>query len=148
VPRVEFDMETEVSPERVIAGLTDFSERRPEIWPGLNPDMYRVYEVGESSAVVREGNSKSIWAKERYDWSKAGVVRWEVLESSFCAPGSYVEARVAPSDGGSRIHVTWERRPTTFMARAVIVPLIKLTGGAPVKSSIRRGLERIKAQES
>ena len=31
---VELDIEdTSLSPERVVSALTDFSERRPEIWP-------------------------------------------------------------------------------------------------------------------
>lgn len=140
--RVEFDMVTDVPPERVIGALTDFTERRPELWPGLKAKEYRVYEVGETSAVVREGTGGQIWAKERYDWSRPGVVRWEVLESGFCAPGSFVRAEVAPSDGGSRIHVTWERQPITFSAR-LIMALIVLTRGAPVKGSLKKGLDRI-----
>ncbi len=140
--RVEFDMDTEVPPQRIIDALTDFSERRPERWPGLNAKEYQVFEVGDTSATVREGNGGSIWAKERYDWSRPGTVRWEVLESGFCAPGSFVQAEVAPRDGGSRIHVTWERQPTTFAAR-LILAMIVLTRGAPVKSSLKKGLDRI-----
>ncbi|MGH2691413.1 MAG: SRPBCC family protein [Actinomycetota bacterium] len=140
--RVEFDMDTEVPPDRVIGALTDFTERRPELWPGLKPKEYQVYDLGDTSALVREGSGGSIWAKERYDWSRPGVVRWEVLESGFCAPGSFVQAEVAPRDGGSRIHVTWERQPTTFTAR-LLLALIVLTRGGPVKGSFKKGLDRI-----
>src|SRR4051794_18185027 len=52
--RVEFDVESSAAPERVIAGLTDFTPRRPELWPGLNAAMYRVYEVGDTWAEVQE----------------------------------------------------------------------------------------------
>jgi hypothetical protein len=142
VARVEFDMETEVQPERVIAGLTTFTEDRPELWPGLKAKEYRVYELGETSAVVREGSGGQVWAKERYDWSRPGFVRWEVIESGFCTPGSYVQAEVAPSGGGSRIHVTWQRQPTTLLAR-VMLGLIVLTRGGPVKASLKKGLDRI-----
>lgn len=143
--RVEFDMETDLSPERVIGGLTDFTERRPELWPGLNAKEYEVYEVRDTSALVREGSGGQIWAKERYDWSKPGVVRWEVLESGFCAPGSFVQTDVTPRDGGSHIHVTWERTPTTFFAR-LILGLIVMTRGAPVKGSLKKGLGQISKQ--
>jgi hypothetical protein len=143
--RVEFDIVTELPPQRIVDGLTDFTERRPDLWPGLNPKEYEVYEVGDTHAVVREGNGGQIWAKERYDWSKPGVVRWEVLESGFCAPGSFVQAEISPRNGGSTIHVTWERTPTTFLAR-IIMGLIVITRGAPVKSSIKKGLERIAEQ--
>ncbi|MGH2676524.1 MAG: hypothetical protein ACRDH1_14065, partial [Actinomycetota bacterium] len=101
------------------------------------------YEVGETWAEVREGTTKGIWARERYDWSRPGVVRWEVQESSFCRPGSYVEAEIAPrSEGGSRIRVTWERSPISLRSR-LMFGLIVLARGAPVKSSLRKGLERI-----
>lgn len=142
MPRVELDVDTDIPPEPIIAALTDFTERRPELWPGLNPKEYQVYEVGDTWAIVREGNGGSIWAKERYDWSKPGVVRWEVLESGFCLPGSFVQAEVTPRDGGSRIHVTWERHPKKLVHRLMLGTIV-LTRGAPVRASIKKGLDRI-----
>jgi hypothetical protein len=144
--RVEFDIDTPLPSDRIIAGLTDFSDRRPDVWPGLNREMFKVYEVGDTWAHVQEGNSPSIWARERYDWSTPGTVTWTVEESSFCTPGSFVRAEVTPRDGGSRIHVTWERHPTTLMARFVILPIIVLTRGAPVRSSLVKGLRGLEAQ--
>jgi len=145
--RVAFDMETEVSPERVIGALTDFTERRPDLWPSLKREEYEVYEQGATNARVREGSSGSIWAVERYEWSDPGVVRWEVEKSGFCRPGSFVQTEVHARDGGgTRIHVTWERHPSTFLAR-LILGMIVLARGAPVRSSIRKGLERIAADE-
>jgi hypothetical protein len=140
--RVEFDMETGLPPQRIIDALTDFTARRPKLWPNLNAEHYKVYEVGDTSAVVMEGGGPQIWAKERYDWSKPGTVRWEVLESGFCAPGSYVQAEISARDGGSNIHVIWERIPTTLMAR-FLLGVILLTRGAPVKFSLQKGLDRI-----
>jgi hypothetical protein len=145
VPRVEIDIESSASPDRVIAGLTDFTARRPELWPGLNPEKYRVYEVGETWAEVQEGNNDMIWARERYDWSTPGTVRWTVTESSFSLPGDFVEAIVSPGPGGgSLIHVTWSRHGTTLAAKAMLA-LIVLTRGLPVKQSILAGLRRIEA---
>lgn len=130
----------------MLAAFTDFTERRPDIWPGLKREMFKVYEVGDTWADVQEGNSPSIWARERYDWATPGTVTWTVKESSFCTPGSFVKAEVAPRDGGSSIHVTWERHPTTFMARFVMLPMIVLTRGAPVRSSLVKGLRGLEAQ--
>ncbi|MGH2710194.1 MAG: SRPBCC family protein [Actinomycetota bacterium] len=140
--RVEFDIDSELPPQRIIDALTDFTERRPEIWPGLSAKEYEVYEVGDKAAVVREGNGGQIWAKERYDWSEPGVVRWEVLESGFCEPGSFVQAEIKPKGTGSEVHVTWQRVPTTFAAR-LIMGLIVMTRGAPVKGSLKKGFDRI-----
>jgi len=141
MPHVEFDVETVLPPDKVKGALLDFTDRRPDIWPGITREFYEVYEVGATSALVKEGTRPpGIWAKERYDWSTPGVVRWTVEESNFCTPGSFVEARVEPKDGGgSRIHVTWERTPTTFVAR-LMMQMIKLTGGRPIRSSLNKGL--------
>src|SRR5881397_484355 len=47
MPRVELDVDTNLPPERVREALLDFSDRRPEIWPGIEPSLYKVYSVGE-----------------------------------------------------------------------------------------------------
>jgi hypothetical protein len=108
--------------------------------------MYRVYEVGETRADVQEGNSNSIWAREHYDWSMPGIVRWTVQENSFSTTGDYVEVIVKPgSPGGSRIHVTWSRRGKTLPAR-LMVGLIGLLRGMPVKRSTEAGLRRVEGQ--
>src|SRR5438874_699136 len=111
MPKVEMDLETPVAPERVRAALLDFSDRRPELWPGIEPSLYKVYDVGETTADVQEGSKMPgtrIWAREHYDWSDPVKIRWTVVESNFSTVGSYVEASVLPRDGGgSRVHVEW-----------------------------------------
>jgi polyketide cyclase/dehydrase/lipid transport protein len=146
MPKVELDVETTVSPERVRAALLDFSDQRPQLWPGIDPSLYEVYAVGDTSADVQEGSKMpgmTIWAKEHYDWSEAELVTWTVQESNFCAPGSYVSALITPrGDGGSRIHVVWNRTPTSIVGRVATV-LIQLTGGKPVATSIRKAMTRL-----
>jgi hypothetical protein len=143
MPKVAFDLETALPPERVTAMLTDFSERRPHLWPRLWKDAYEVYSVSETSAEIREGNrSPRIWARERYDWSRPGVIRWEVVESNFCVPGGFIEVTVTPSDsGGTRLHVHWNRSPSSLVG-ALVTTLIKVTGGAPVKRSFHAGFKQ------
>ena len=142
MPRVEFDMHTPLPSERVLEMLTDFSDKRPDIWPGLWRDAYEVYSAGAKTAEVREGSkSPKVWARERYDWSVPGTVRWEVLESNFCKPGSFVEARVKPRNGGSTVHITWNRTPTSPMGY-VATALIVLTRGGPVKASLNSAFKR------
>jgi hypothetical protein len=146
MPRIELDVETSVPPEKVIAALTDFSDRRPDIWPGLSRQFYEVYSVGETSAEVREGNPPGFWAKETYDWSTPGKVTWTVRESSFCKPGSFVSADVKPkADGGSTVHITWEREPSNLKGRFAVV-LMKLTKGTPIAKSFRDGMEILEKQ--
>ena len=148
MPKVEVDVDTSVSPERVRAALLDFSERRPEIWPGLAADLYEVYEVGDTWADVKEGSTMpgtSIWAKEHYDWSSPEVVTWTVRESNFCTPGSFVSARITPREGGgSRIHVVWSRTGTSMVGRFAVA-MIKATRGKPVVASLKKGLAQLEA---
>ena len=74
--RFESGFDTKASPEQVLAALTDFSDKRLETWQGtLDPDKFEVYEVGETSARVREGSKRpDVWAVEQYDWSEPGHI--------------------------------------------------------------------------
>jgi Polyketide cyclase / dehydrase and lipid transport len=148
--RVELDIDTPLSPEKVLSGLTDFSERRPEIWPGLHPSLYEVRSLGGTWAEVKEGSrlpGMTVWAVERYDWSVPDTVTWTVKESNFSAPGSSVSAQVRPCPGGgSRIHVTWNRTGVGFKGR-MIVGMVKLSGAKPVAASIKQGLDKMRESE-
>ena len=148
MPKVEMDVTTDVDPAAVRGALVDFSPTRPETWPGISPDLYKVYEVGDTSAIVQEGTRNpgmAMWAKERYDWSDPDTVRWTVEESNFCAPGSYVAATITPRQGGgSRVHIEWNRTPTTLGARIAML-LIQLSKGKPVAASFRQGMSRLEA---
>src|SRR4051812_10895707 len=116
MPHVELDIETLVPPEQVRSALLDFSPDRPKVWPGIEPSLYEVYWVGETTAEIREGNKVPggvVWAREHYDWSDPETVTWTVVDSNFCTPGSVVAASIRPTpSGGSRVHVDWRRTPT------------------------------------
>jgi hypothetical protein len=146
--RLELDIDTDVAAERVLSALTDFSDRRPDLWPGLKLEEYEVYDVGDTWAEVREGSGGAIWARERYDWSRPGNVTWTVQESGFSQAGDFVSVQVEPrSGGGSRVHVLWSRRGKNLLGR-VTVALIVLLRGGPVKGSIMAGLKRIQAESA
>jgi hypothetical protein len=111
--KVRFTASTTVPPERVLAAAVDFSERRPELWPSIDPKVYRVLFLGQASAEAIEGSAVmgGIWARERYDWSTPGVVRAEVEESNIFKPGSSWELRVRPrKEGGSDIEWISDRQ--------------------------------------
>lgn len=144
--RIEFDVETSLTPEQVTTALTDFSDRRTEIWPDLASEFYEVYSVGETTADAKEGTSMpglKVWAKEHYDWSQPGVVEWRVVESNFSVPASGIVAKIDPTEsGGSRIHITWERAGSNLKGR-VLCRMMKLTNGSMIKSSLRKSLGRM-----
>ena len=96
---VVVDKDTSVTPQEVIGALTDFSERRLELWPNIDRKYYKVHQVSNSSADVTEGSRGlgGIWERTHYDWSEPGKVRIRVEDSNAFRPGSYwiyaVEAR-------------------------------------------------------
>jgi hypothetical protein len=100
-----------VPPEAILGALTDFSDRRIELWPNIDREYYEVHDVGRTSAEVTEG-SRGVWERTRYDWSRPGAVRIEVKDSNAFRPGSWWLYTVEPRpDGGSRVHLEFERRP-------------------------------------
>jgi len=109
--RFALEFETPVAPDRILAAMTDFSERRLALWPALAPSLYEVHSVGRATADVTEGSTKpfKVWARERYDWSQPGVVRWEVVESNFSHPGHGHRLRVEPSGTGSFVRLDYDR---------------------------------------
>ena len=136
---------SDLPPEQVREALIDFSPRRPELWPGINASMYEVVELGDTWAVVREGTVGAVWSVERYDWSSPNRVVWTVQESGFSRPGDYVAASIlSRAGGGSRIELEWEKHGTHLTSR-LIVGLIALLRGFPVKRSFQVGLRAIAA---
>src|SRR5512147_1031394 len=55
VARIHYETDGPVAPERFIAALTDFSDRRPQLWPGLDAKFFKVHTVGDTWAEVTEG---------------------------------------------------------------------------------------------
>lgn len=143
--RLELSLDSGLSPQQVVDALTDFSDRRPDVWPYLAREFYEVYSVGETTADVREGSTKpfKIWSREDYDWSIPGRVSWTVRESNFCTPGDGIVATVSPGGtGGSHIQLAWKRHGVGWKGR-FIVALMMLTRGKPLIFGFREGFEKI-----
>lgn len=106
---MRFDVTTKASPDQVRTAMTDFSQRRLQIWnKSLDPKTFEVRELGETSAVARESTPGSpFWVVTRYDWSDPAVIRWTIVESSYGGHGTG-SVRTAPApDGGSRLSAEW-----------------------------------------
>jgi hypothetical protein len=95
-------IETTVSPERLLAAATDFSERRPDLWPGISRRSYRVFSLGDHTADVEEGTSP-VHHRYHYQWTDDGTVRAITTEATVMKTGSVWEMRVRPRDGGGSI---------------------------------------------
>lgn len=111
---IQFEVESPSQPDAVVEALTDFSERRTELWPAIDPNVYQVHELSASSALVTEGTDVmgGIWATELYEWDGSGTVRATIQESNFWHPGGTWElAACRRNGGGSILKVTRNRRP-------------------------------------
>lgn len=138
--RVEFQVESPLAPEVVLANLVDFGEHRPALWPAIDPELYEVHAVGESWAEVTEGTAVlgGIWARERYEWPEPGVVRATIQDSNFWHPGGTWTLRAERGrDGGSRLTVTRDRRPKIIRAR-LLEGLLEVAGARMLASELRK----------
>jgi hypothetical protein len=124
------------SPAQVLAALTDFTERRPQIWSRtLDPRTYELRDHGQTWAVARESSAGSpFWVVSRYDWSDPSAIRWTVVESSYGGAGDG-SVRIAPGvDGGSRLSVEYDNTG----ARPLLRPLLFLLHHGPMGRIISR----------
>jgi hypothetical protein len=119
--KLSFSVDSPVPPDRVLKGATDFTERRPEIWPNISRNYYEVHEVGKTSADVTEGSDVfgGIWARERYDWSKPNAVTATIQESNIFKRGGIWEMHVEGKDRGSRVAVDYHRQAKGLKGRLV-----------------------------
>ena len=101
VAKIHYEADGAIAADRFIAALTDFSERRPELWPDLDAKFYELHDLGDTWADVTEGTDVlgGVWARERYDWSEPGVVRLRLVEAVDFRPGTVTEYRVTPRAG-------------------------------------------------
>jgi hypothetical protein len=145
--RVRYAAEGPIDAGTFIAALTDFSDRRPAVWPGLSPRLYRVHQVGDTWAEATEGTDVlgGIWAREHYDWSTSGVVTIRCLESPFFRAGVTTTWRVSPTASGCHVEVDLHRiarSPRGFLVGA----LVQLMGKRRFSAELRTALARLAAE--
>jgi Polyketide cyclase / dehydrase and lipid transport len=145
---IRFEVETSLSPQRVRAAATDFSERRPQIWSGIDPKRFTVHALGDRTAEVTEGGREfgGIWARERYDWSDPDRVVARVLDSNIFGPGSRWELRVRPTAaGGSRVEWTSLRQHSSLKGRLVVLALW-ISGRQHLRGYLQQTLSKLESQ--
>jgi len=124
MPTVHFQVATELPPPAVLAALTDFSDRRPDLYRNIDRSHFRVHDSGPGWADVTEGNVLA-WERNRYDWdAAAGTVTVKTTESDSWAPGSRWEYRMRPTvEGGTLVDVTVVRNARTLRGRLIALGL-------------------------
>ena len=145
--KIHYEADGAVPSERFIAALTDFSPRRPDLWPGLDRKFYKLHELGPTWADVTEGTDVlgGVWGRERYDWSEPGLVRLELVESADFRPGTHIDYRVtARSDNGCHVAVDFQRIAASTRGRFVGL-VVQLTGSRRFAKELRVTLDRLAA---
>jgi hypothetical protein len=145
-----FAVESPLPPAAIRDALTDFSARRTELRPNLDPRFYQVHDCGETWADVTEGSAflRGVWERDRYDWSQPDLVRITVCESNAFAPGSSWEYRIEPNaGGGSRIEVTVRRIGKGAKGR-VLALLLRPFGRRIFRADLEKTLTLLSRQDT
>jgi Polyketide cyclase / dehydrase and lipid transport len=143
MPHVEISVDSDVAPERVLAAATDFSEKRPDYWPNIDREHFRVHGRGEHWAEATEG-SPSVWARERYEWSGNRVVG-TTQQSNVFRPGGTWTLTAEPHDGGSRVRIVLDRR---FKGRGwLFYPAVALFGRRMFERNLQKTLSVLSSRD-
>ena len=140
-----FTVHTSLSPDDVLAVITDFGPDRARWWPNVDEAHFTVHDQGPDWAEVTEGTGLG-WERERYSWdAAAGTVTIDTLDSNLWAPGSGWRYELRPAADGTDLRVTLTRVPGSLKGR-LIAPLIPLVGarmlGKQFQTVLRRAEDR------
>ena len=143
--KLHYEADGDISPERFIAALTDFSTKRTDWWPNLSASLFKVHQLGDTWADVTEGSDDlgGVWARERYDWSEPGHVRLTLVEAASFKPGTSIDYRVTErAGGGCHVVVDFQRIATSLKGRFVGAAL-ELMGERRFAAELRETLRRL-----
>ena len=144
MPRVVVDLDSDVPAEQVLAAAIDFSDRRPELWPNISREFWRLHDHGENWAEATEG-SPAVWARERYEWAGNSVVGI-TQDSNVWQPGGTWTLTAEPRAGGSHVRVVLERR---FKGRGwIFYPMVALLGRQMFERSLLKTLKVLHNSDS
>jgi hypothetical protein len=143
---VHFKLQSTLTPDAVLAALTDFGPSRSQVWPNIDSAHFKVHDQGPGWAEVTEGSSVAggVWERERYSWDAATrTVAIETLDSNTWGPGSRWDYRLTPrSLGGTTIDVTVVRNGKSWKGRLIGIALA-LVGTRMLRSQMERALIRV-----
>jgi hypothetical protein len=142
---VNFTLQSMLTPDTVLAAITDFGTGRSEVWPNVDSAHFKVHDQGPGWAEVTEGSSVAggVWERERYSWDAAArTVTVKTLDSNVWGPGSRWDYRLTPGERGTTIDVTVVRIGKGWKGRMIGLAL-SLVGPGMLRSQMRQALNRI-----
>ena len=143
---VHFKLQSTLTPDAVLAALTDFGPSRSNVWPNVDDAHFKVHGHGPGWAEVTEGSSVAggVWERERYTWDVANrTVAIETLDSNTWGPGSRWAYRLSPgSSRGTLIEVTVVRNGKSWKGRLIGVAL-SIAGSGMLRTQMKQALGRV-----
>ena len=137
-----YTLETTATPDQVFRALTDFSDRRLEIWEGtLSAKLYELRERGDTWAVAKEGTGLNIWVVLRYDWEAPDTIRWSMVDSSHCDRGAGL-VTIEPKGAGSVVHVEIDHSGGRGLRGKAILRMQSLIGPTMFPRFWKKALDR------
>lgn len=139
-----WELWTPLSPEQVIRALTDFDDDRARTWRETShPDIYEVHAEGPGWTEVTEGVPYA-WSRERYDWSRPGVVELRQLDSNIADPaGGRIVYTIGPDGGGSTVHCDRHRSFRGTRAGRLAAIYMRILGPWILRRQFAAGLRRV-----
>ena len=123
-----------LTPEQYVAGLTDFSPGRGEVFSKSADDYLKVHSVGASEADVTEG-SGGVWERLHYDWSNPNRVVLKTTDSNVWGGSSGYTYTFKPlSDGRTDVKVDIVRQGKNLKGRFLGLVLGSVGKGVLVKA--------------
>ena len=145
MPTIKVSVTTTLSPEEVLARLTDFGPARADAWSTVDAAGLTVHDQGPDWAEVTEGN-KMGWERERYSWdAEAGTITIDTLDSNLWGPGSGWRYQLSPTAGGTEVRVTLTRVGKSFLGK-LVGALIPVVGARTLAKQFRSVLRKAESR--
>ncbi|MFC7722325.1 hypothetical protein [Nonomuraea recticatena] len=128
-----------------MAGLTDFSPGRRQLFGNSSDDYLKVHAKGADTADVTEG-SGGIWERLRYDWSDPHRVVMTTIESNVWSGRSgHIYTFIPLPDGTTQLDVVVVREGRNLKGR-VIGLLLGSIGKGALEKALKNTIRAIEAR--
>ena len=142
---VSFHQTTTLTPERFIAGLTDFGPGRSKLFGNSSDEHLRVHHLSWSQADVTEG-SAGIWERLYYDWSDPNRVVLTTTDSNVWGGASgHTYTFTRQPDGTTDIDVVIVREGKNLKGR-ILGFVLRTIGRRVLEKAFEKSVKAIEAR--
>jgi len=134
VSQIHIHQTMSLTPEEYVAGLTDFSPGRAEVFSKSADNYLKVHSKGDDEADVTEG-SGGVWERLHYDWSNPDRVVLKTTDSNVWGGESGYTYTFKPlADGKTDVDVVIVRQGKNPKGKLLAAVLGSVGKGVLVKA--------------